>query len=210
MAVLLLTASSAHAEGELPSWWPFEEIDAKEGELEVIQNRKFAMDHELAILFGGLPEDPFSKSVTVTAGYTAHFSDSWAWEIAQFSYTVLQTNSSLKRQAELKAINPVFKEVDWFVTSRLVLKPIYGKEALFNTELVHLEVFLYAGPAIVFEGKANKTFRLGVDPGFGLRLWITPNISARVDIGELIYFARGVQASLHMHGGVSFSLGGDD
>ena len=49
-----------------------------------------------------MPADPYYKGVTASVGYTAHFNDFVAWEVAQFSWSFnLDTNlkKDLKRHA---------------------------------------------------------------------------------------------------------------
>ena len=54
--------------------------EAKSGD--VIQNRKFAMGHEFALEFAGLPLDPFAKGIGGTARYAFHIADAHAIELS--------------------------------------------------------------------------------------------------------------------------------
>src|SRR5205823_4592757 len=129
-----------------------DELDkSEERKLEVIQNRKYDLLHEFAFVAGSLPSDPYHFGLTGTAGYTLHFSQSLAWEVGEFTYA---QNFEKKLQKELKRTAlatgnraPDLPAIDWIAASHIVLKPLYGKEALFNTQMLHLEAYLQAGPA---------------------------------------------------------------
>jgi outer membrane beta-barrel protein len=189
--------------------------DREIGELEIIQNRKYDLLNEISLLGGGLPGDPYYKGITATLGYAIHFSDFAAWEIAQFTYSYnikSKLGEEVERIARANVLNPPnFPELNWFVASHLVLKPIYGKQALFNTEVVHIEAFIQAGPAIVNRSIPETTFNVGADFGAGLRLWLTEVISVRIDLSELLFLTtEGLGQAMHLHAGFAFNLRGEE
>ena len=221
LAAVLLTAfapprqaRAAPASGEEDVGGTLEEL-VPEKPLGVIQNRKFRLLHEVVLLGGGLPVDPFYKGITVTGGYSLHFSDILAWDVIHFTYS-FNIDTELKNNLIKTAIGygnqtPDFPEIEWIAASHLVLKPLYGKEAIFNTKVVHLEGYVMAGPAFVRRSALNNTFAYGVDTGFGVRLWLETWLSLRLDFVELIYFLDvKPQQALHMHLGVAFNLRGED
>jgi outer membrane beta-barrel protein len=195
--------------------------EQEERDLDVIQNRKYDLLHEVSLLAGGLPSDPYYFGLTGTLGYALHLNQFVAWEVVQFTYS---QNFEKKLQKELKrtalasgTTAPLLPAIDWIVASHLVLKPLYGKEAVFNTEVLHLEAFLQLGPALIHTTDVDRELDFGVDLGAGLRLWLGEVISVRIDLGELIYFvpqAGGkqseVKGALHLHLGVAFNLRGED
>jgi len=219
---------------------PLQDLDlgddnADERRLEVIQNRKYDLLNELTLQLGVLPGDAFYKGLTGTVGYTLHLGQSVAWEIAQFTYSK-NFDSNLKNEVIRIALSsgripPQFPEIQWIAASHLVLKPLYGKEAAFNTNVVHLEVFAQAGPAFVKTTNIRASMpvvglNFGFDAGMGLRLWLSPVVSLRLDLGYLGYWSqRGrlgpdrirdpndrelyyIQA-VHMRFGFAFNLRGD-
>ncbi|MEZ4273260.1 MAG: outer membrane beta-barrel domain-containing protein [Myxococcota bacterium] len=211
--------------------------DTKERRLEVIQNRKYFLRNEVSLLAGVLPGDAFYKGATGTLGYTYHFNDHIAWQVGQFTYSY-NFDASLKDEVKRVALStgvdaPDFPEIDWIAASHLVIKPFYGKEALFNTEVVHLELYFALGAALVHttgEGFIPiADVSPGMDLGLGLRVWLTPGMSLLLDFGELLYLApaperrvvpgdgsaprlesRGndFEQALHVRLGLSFTLGG--
>lgn len=200
----------------------------------VIQRRKYALGHELAAMVGGLPVDPLYKGLLLNAGYTFHFNHYLAWEVLQGSL-MFNFSTSLARQLIYVSPNsggsptgPIANllgsrsQVDWFLASRLVVKPFYGKEAVLSAGLVHMEVFVAVGPAYVrTEGALSQGARLlgyrdqapkngfGLDVALGLRLWLAKHLSIRGELGELVYFQPGIKQALHASGGLALTFGGE-
>ncbi len=214
IAVVPATAWAEEDEAPGPA---MEEVEFGAAGLDVLQNRKYQLLHEISVLAGGLPVDPFYKGITGSLGYTLHFGESIAWEVLQFTYsfnidTKLKKNLVNTGLALGKPPDPnEFPEIEWIAASHLVLKPLYGKQAFFNTNVVHLEVYLQAGPAFVRRGTTQDSLAFGFDGGFGVRLWLEEWLSLRIDIMELVYFLEAKpKQSLHMHIGLSFNLRGED
>lgn len=212
LIVLAPSAAWADEDDEIPT---MEDIELGAIGLEVLQNRKYQLLHEISLLAGGLPVDPFYKGITGSLGYTLHFSESLAWEVLQFTYS-FNIDTKLKKNLVNTAIAlgnlpPKFPEIEWIAASHLVLKPLYGKQAIFNTKVVHLEVYLQAGPAFLRRGSTQDSLAFGFDAGFGVRFWLEKWVSLRMDIMELVYFLDAKpEQSLHIHIGLSFNLRGED
>ncbi len=198
--------------------------------LQVIQNRKYELAGELNLAMGTFPADAYYKGYSASVGYTYHFGDFFAWELAQFTYSY-NRETSLKVEVdriarELGQVGnraPAFPEIQWVVSSRGVIKPLYGKQALFNTEVVHVEGYLGIGPALLFvadlptnDGSFRDGYAFGADFTAGLRFWLGDVTSLRIDIGELVYAttkaSSGVEfsQSLHLSVGLAFNLRGEE
>lgn len=180
----------------------------------VIQNRKYDLLHEITLLGGGLPADPYYKGISATVGYTLHVTDFVAWELAQATY-VYGVDTKLKKEVLRLTLasgddEPLFPQIDWVVASHLVVKPFYGKQALFNTKVLHVEGFAQLGPALVSRTDERQTeLAYGVDVGIGVRLWLTRAISLRLDMGELVYFPeQRFEQAMRLHVGLAFNLRG--
>lgn len=190
-----------------------EQEPAREHRLAVLQNRKYVLRHELSFLVGTLPVNPYYKGLTGTAAYTWHMTEWLAWQVGQFTYSY-NFDTSLKREVMRFGIgrdNPQeeFPEINWFAASHLVLKPLYGKQAWLNTDNVHLEAFVQAGPAFVSRSDLQQPVAFGADVGAGLRLWLSQAASFRLDVGELFYLVEGTpQFAFHLRGGIAFTFGG--
>jgi outer membrane beta-barrel protein len=157
------------------------------GSAVVIQNRKFKMAHEFTLQGGTLPLDAFVKGVTATGRYTLHFDDFHAWEIAAGSYS-FHIDTGLKQQLiENFAVQPQsLPAVQLVLDSNYVLKPFYGKLALFNRTLLYAELFLLAGATVTYW--TDGTWRPGPDVGAGIRFFVSEWFSLRADLRHALIF----------------------
>jgi outer membrane beta-barrel protein len=192
------------------------DADLGKVELQVIQNRKFKLLHEVSLLGGGLPVDPFYKGITTTMGYTLHFTDFFGIEFVQFTYS-FNLDTKLKKELIRTALSkgelpPDFPEIEWIAdVAHVVVKPLYGKEAVFNTKVVHLEAFGRFGPTFVRRSGTTESFAFGFDAGFGLRFWLQDWVAVRFDLAEMIYFLdKKPQQCLRINAGFAFNLRGED
>lgn len=195
-----------------PPW--AEVLGPGEPALCAIQQRKFELAHEFALLAGSLPANPYYKGLTGSLGYTLHFDETVAWEIVQATYSYnLETN--LKKQLlrtffQKETSPPALPQVAWYVSSRAVLKPLYGKQAFLGGSVVHVEGYMLAGPALVALTGAATSLTFGVDWCIGARIWFSQVASFRVELGQLLYRSDGAVAqALHVSGGLAFNLGSD-
>ena len=209
--------AAARAQGKTGVQFLDELGTREQGQLEILQNRKYNLLNEFFIQGGGLPADPYNKGVTVGAGYAIHLSQFVAWEVADFQY-VFNFDSGLKtkllRVVDLYGFTrPQLPEINWFVSSHLVLKPIYGKQAIFNRNVIHMEAFVLAGPAIVNRSLPETEFAIGANVGAGVRFWLSKRTSFRIDIQELLFVGNkthDLETALHLHAGLAFAFGGGD
>jgi outer membrane beta-barrel protein len=173
-----------------------------------VQNRLHTMRHEYSAWIGSLPMDAFTKGVTFTGAYTLHFSDLLAWEVAEFTYS-LPVDTRL--QDELNNLpQPVgptpFEVVQYYGTSNIVFKPVYGKFALLNRSLIYEEMFLEAGAGY---GKLTITGRPAVDLGAGMRFYSGRLVSFRLDVRDYLFVTKGdTENELWVAAGISLGLGG--
>jgi outer membrane beta-barrel protein len=176
-----------------------------------VQNRKYKLGHELNLSVGVLPLNAFTKGVPIGGGYTYHFNDLIAWEVAQFYYsfgTDTGLKDSLVSNFGVSPTSEQFGVIDYFGSTNFVLKPMYGKYALFNRWVVHTEFFIALGPA--FSKFINPAvFRAGFDAGFGIRLWLMKYFSLRLDVRDYTFFAgSSPKSDMHIALSLALSFGG--
>lgn len=214
--VLAPTAASgadAH-QGDAPGWAQ-ERAVAIDYAPRAIQRRKYNLEHELYLAVEALPSDALYKGFCAHVAYARHFGSVWAWEVAGLSYCET-IDTDLKNQllpiaAAVNQALPVLPEVMGVLTSRLQLKPVYGKQAFRNRGLLHGEVFVQAGPALVVTRIHNAQTKLapGIDFGLGLRVWLDNKFSLRADVGDVAVFVAGeATQALRVDVGLSIELGG--
>lgn len=186
-----------------------------------VQNRLFQPRHEFHLGVGVLPINAFTKGITLGAGYTYHFSELWAWEIGQFAYS-FNVDTSLKQQLlEIAEVQPTqITSLAWFASTTAVFKPLYGKLALTNKWILHMEVFLCAGAAVggFVNARAesvsafkSENVRAGLDAGGGFRFYVSERFSVRLDVRDYTFFKSGGtydELYIGLAGAVTFG-GGD-
>ena len=170
-----------------------------------VQNRIHSMMHEFSASVGTLPIDAFTKGLTFSGAYTIHFNDLIAWEIGNFTYSY-HIDTKLREDLSDFDVQPTaFEVVNLFVTSNLIIKPLYGKLALLNRALIYGEIFLNVGAGW---GRLSLTDRPVVDFGAGLRLYAGKYVSFRVDLRDYMFITSGdVQSELWIGGSICLGLG---
>ncbi len=173
-------------------------------QLPAVQNRKYRLQHELAVGVVYLPLDPFTKAVALTGGYTWHLSHTWGIE-GHFGW-LFNYRASLREKLENNFGEPdtQFRRMKWFAKLGTVFKPLYGKLALFNDTQVYGEFYLsaYAVVAQLKGGEQTENeptgrgqrIAVGPAPGFGLRGFITRSLSIRFDFNWMVLFTGGFLA----------------
>lgn len=150
-----------------------------------VQNRLYTQTGELSAFVGFLPMDAFTKGLTLSAAYTHHFSEHWAWEVAQFFYS-FHIDTDLRDDLEAYDLEPTpFEVVDYMVTSNAVFKPVYWKGSVFNDWLIYGEFLILAGGGYA---KFTRSERIILDLGVGTRIYVTTLLSFRVDVRYHTYF----------------------
>lgn len=170
-----------------------------------VQNRQFQLGHELHLGVGILPLNAFTKGLTVEAGYTIHFSDLWAWEVGQFTYS-FDWDTGLKQELlDNFQVQPTqIETLRWIASSSVILKPLYGKFAWFNKSVVHLELFLELGGG-VGQYDNPSVLRGAFTAGGGLRLHMSRRLSFRFDARDYGFF-KSWKPTNEMHIGLAMSL----
>jgi outer membrane beta-barrel protein len=173
-----------------------------------VQKRKYRLGHELNVQLGTLPLNAFTKGVTLGGSYTYHFTDTWAWEIAQFIYS-FGVDTDLKDQLLNNfMVQPTqIESVNFIGASNVLLKPLYGKYSLTNKWVVHTEAFIEAGFA--FAKYINPgVFRYGFDAGLGFRLFLQKYTSLRLDVRDYVFFkGKSPQNELYIALSLALSFG---
>jgi len=177
-----------------------------------IQPRPYKLGHEFQLGLGVLPMDAFYVGAVITASYTYHFTDFWGWEIAGAGYSK-NFNTSLRGDLHKDyGVVPVQgggDRIQYFGTTSLVIKPFFGKLAIFNDGLVTSETFFVLGLGALEMGPpaGRADPRLVVDLGLGLRLWSSETLSMRVDVRDYLIFVSALpQQALFLSVSVAFNF----
>jgi outer membrane beta-barrel protein len=189
-----------------------QELDEEQVATYAVQSRLFKLGGELNVAAGLLPINAFNKGLTIGGSFTYHFSNAWAWEVINGSYVYKQLDTGLKTELlDNFDVQPTdIAALDLMMSSSLVLKPFYGKLAVFNRRVIHAEVSVPFG--ITLGRYTNpQTYLPGPNLGAIVRVYMGPHTSLRIDVRENILFNHWhTRNELHVSLGLSFAWGGDE
>ncbi len=176
-----------------------------------VQNRSYYVNKDLTFQLGFLPSDPFNKGVTFGVGYTHYFKDYLAWEVANVNYN-MNRETGLKRDVNNLNIDIQNKGglsgqldyMNYYLATNLVYTPIYAKNLLFNSKVIHGEISLTLG------GGVTKLQKTGVRPlvmaGGYFRFFTQPDRSWKFDFRNNIYFSQAAGAINAWSFGIGYSI----
>lgn len=162
-----------------------------------VQNRVFHRNHEIDLMLGYIADDDFFHVYPLGVGYTFHFNDHIAWEVARAQY-MFNTDKELKGTLEndFNVEPEKFPEQKYMLHSHLVYSPLYGKHAFMNRSIINNEIYFFAGPGIVHyewkhsTGETDSEDALSMSFGAGLKYFLSKQICLNVEIRDLMNFRK--------------------
>ncbi len=171
------------------------ETQLEEESVSAVQNRIFHRNHEIDFNIGYIADDDFFHVYPVGIGYTFHFNEDIAWEIARAEY-MFNTDKDLKStlQDEFNVQPERFPEQKYMLHTHFVYKPLYGKHAFRNRGIINNEISIFAGPGIVHyewdystgETVSENAFSLSF--GAGMKFFLSERWCINVEIRDLLNF----------------------
>jgi outer membrane beta-barrel protein len=165
------------------------EFGAEKPRIFSIQRRPYRLGHEFTLGIGVLPLDAFYVGAVANASYTYHFSDFWSWEIAGGGYSLNFGTGLRSRLFDEFGVEPVRgggERIKVFANTSMVIKPLFGKLAIFNMDIVYSETYFVAGIGPLLKG---EFWRPAANLGVGLRFWSGKALSWRLDIRDYLIFS---------------------
>lgn len=166
-----------------------EELD--QGKVYAIQPRSFRMNHEFSVAVAFLPLDAFYKFFAVSGHYVLHFDELWAWEAVHLSFSkYLDIDTGLKKQMmDDWDVSPTdTPKIDYFLDTNLMVKPLYGKMALFDSWVVYMQSYFILGLGAV---KYETAWFPSIDAGTGLRVFLNSSLSLRLEVRDYVTIGQG-------------------
>ncbi len=194
-ALLLCTIAQAKADEDL-----------EYGNVYAIQTRTYRMNHEFTFSLAFMPLDAFYKYFGLGGQYVFHFNNIWAWEAVHFTLTkYLNIDTGLKQQLldrwQASTIGQQ-KRLDMTVDTNLMIKPLYGKLALWNSLVIYSEGYFLVG---VGTQDYQNGWKPAFDVGMGLRVYLNNKFSLRLEVRDYVAFVPGVNNTLYFGVGVSYN-----
>jgi outer membrane beta-barrel protein len=189
-----------------------DDIDEEQVSTYAVQSRLFRLGGELDFAAGILPMNAFQKGLTIGGSFTYHFNNTMGWEIINGAYVWKQLGTGLRTELEenFSAKPTDMSAIDMILSSSLVLKPFYGKLALFNRRVIHMELSVPVGVAMA-RYTDPQTYLPGPVAGLIFRIFLSPHASVRLDVREYVLFNKwNMRQELHAVLGFSFAWGGDE
>ncbi len=171
------------------------ESSLDEGKVSAVQNRVFHRTHELDIDLGYIADDDFFHVYPIGIGYTFHFNESIAWEVARAQY-MFNTDKDLKEtlRDDFHVQPELFPEQRYMLHTHFVYKPLYGKHAFRNRSVINNEISFFAGPGIVHyeweysTGETTTENALSLSFGAGMKFFLTDRWCLNVEVRDLMNF----------------------
>ena len=160
-----------------------------------VQNRVFHRNHEIDLSAGYIADDDFFHVYPLGIGYTFHFNDHLAWEVARAEY-MFNVDKDLKEtlQQEFNVQPERFAEQKYMYHTHFVYSPLYGKHAYMNQGIINNEIYFFAGPGIVHyewdysTGESKTEDALSLSFGVGLKYFWSEKICLNFEVRDLWNF----------------------
>lgn len=172
--------------------------DAKENETEekvaAIQNRVFFRHHELGLSTGYIADDDFFHVYPMAASYTFNYSELWSLEVFRFQYMFTQEKDLKDELLDLGVEPSRYPEQKYALHSHLVIKPLYGKSAVFNQNIVNHETYFFAGGGVTrYEwirsfGEKETEDAPSLSFGGGMKFFLNDRFCLNLEIRDVMNF----------------------
>lgn len=176
----------------------------------LLEKRNYDVRSEGTLQLGYFALGAFSKYLAIGGTYTHSFSDFTAWELVNGMYTY-ELPSGLKNDLLVnfpdRATPDSFSVMNFTATTNLMFTPLYTKNLLFNSSIVHSQASLVAGGGVSgFTTAVVPT----IDVGVVLRYFISKSSSLKFDFRDYIFLTgdQSIKNNLALIGGFAHNFGG--
>ena len=167
-------------------------------EVVAIQKRLFDRFHEVALVAGFIPDEDFYYVFPVGLSYTYNFNENLAWEVirAQWAFT---NEKDLKKdlESDFGATPSQFDEMKYLIHTNVLVKPSYGKDALWNRRVIHHETYLLAGVGVAgydrrtSDGGRSGRHALSLSFGLGRKYFLNRSFCVNFEVRDLVNLKGG-------------------
>ena len=163
--------------------------------ISAIQDRIYHRYHELNLSIGYIPDDDFFYLYPVGLSYSFNFNDYLSWEVVRGLF-VMNQEKDLKKNLETECgVTPKeFDKPEYMLHSHLVVRPLYGKAALWNTGIINRESYFFLGGGMVnYEteysyGEPDSKNVPSLSFGIGTKYFLNEHISLNFEIRDIVNF----------------------
>jgi len=178
----------------------------------VVQERIYDRTHEIAFNMGYVPDDDFYEEYPLSLSYTYHFNKNIAWEVGRFQY-FLTRKKDLKDTLsgyDLAAVS--FDKPLYMLHTSFVLKPTYGKDAVWDKNIINHEGFFSFGAGIAqyqreypVDTETSTETVLSLTLGAGRRYFVSKKFALITEIKTYTQFKDSTtETNIYMGLGIAY------
>lgn len=173
-----------------------------------IQNRIFFRHHELGLSAGYIADDDFFHIYPISGSYTYNFNELFSLEVFRFQYMFTQEKDLKSELIDIGVQPSRYPEQKFALHSHLVIKPLYGKDAVLNRGIVNHETYFFLGGGITrYEwirsyGGNEAEDAPSLSLGGGMKFFLNERFCLNVEVRDVVIFRED-----DMENNVFFGLG---
>lgn len=183
----------------------------------VIQERIYDRKHEIGFTMAYIPDDDFYEEYPLALSYTYHFNKHIAWEVARVQYFITQEKELKKKLEEYDLAAVSFDKPLYMLHTSFVLKPSYGKDAVWDNTIINHETFYSLGGGIAhYEreysfGLPSTETVLSVTAGLGRRYFLSKQFALIAEIKSYTQFKESkTESNVYLGLGISYRFNFSD
>lgn len=168
--------------------------EQEEEKVTAVQNRIYFRHHELALSAGYIADDDFFHVYPMAASYTFNYNELWSLEVARFQYMFTQ-EKDLKEELLALGVEPSrYPDQKFALHSHLIIKPLYGKAALFNRSIINHETYFFAGGGVTqYEwirsyGESETEEAPSLSFGGGMKFFLNEKFCLNFEVRDVMNF----------------------
>ena len=156
-----------------------------------IQNKIYHCYHEIGLCLGYVSDDDFYHLYPLGLNYTYHFNEHVAWEVVR-GYWVINQEKDLRENLKKIGAAPIeFHKTKYMLHSHLVIKPLYGKDALWNRRIVNHESYFFLGGGVVnYKNQVDHSSENvpSISFGLGIKYFLNEHLCLNIETCDMINF----------------------
>ena len=170
--------------------------ESDEETVSAIQNRIFFRHHELGLSTGYIADDDFFHIFPISGSYTFNFNELFSLEVFRFQYMFTQEKDLKSELIDIGVQPSRYPEQKYAVHSHLMIKPLYGKDAVLNRGIVNHQTYFFLGGGVTrYEwirsyGENETENAPSLSMGGGMKFFLNERFCLNVEIRDVMNFRK--------------------
>ena len=168
--------------------------EADEETVAAIQSRIFFRHHELGLSTGYIADDDFFHIYPISGSYTYNLNELFSLEVLRFQYMFTQEKDLKSELIDIGVQPSRYPEQQFALHSHLIIKPLYGKDAVLNRGVVNHETYFFIGGGITrYEwirsyGENDTEDAPSLSLGGGMKFFFNERFCLNVELRDVMNF----------------------